>query len=243
MWGGGLLWWPQDQVSADHVVLSASSGCDDKLSPAARVKISNSKSETVIHSQKRGPTPQASTWDENLPQVKSSPLQGKTTLGTANPHSCQILVQRKTWKKREFQASFSLLSSPPDSGSGTEDGRNTSPSWLLHPLWSYGEGAHVGQGWVHPSSWYTQMYVHYDWWPDWLTYWKVRKKGRRSHQSFAVTDVNFCALTLSHQIKEPRLQRAAIFPAMCKICASDFLLKAAPSLSSQWHKFPFLLKS
>lgn len=28
---------------------------------AARVKINNSKSETVIHSQKRGPNPQAST--------------------------------------------------------------------------------------------------------------------------------------------------------------------------------------
>lgn len=67
MCGGVLLWWPQDQVSADHVVLLASSCCDGKLSPelfsceAARVKISNSKSETVIHSQKRGPNPQAST--------------------------------------------------------------------------------------------------------------------------------------------------------------------------------------
>lgn len=130
--GGGLRWWPQDQVSADHVVLSAPSGCDGKLSPelfsceAARVKISNSKSETVIHSQKRGPNPQASTWDENLPQVKSS----RTTLVTEHRHSCQILVQRKTWKKREFRAPFSLLCSPPDSGSGTEDGWNTSPSHM-----------------------------------------------------------------------------------------------------------------
>lgn len=103
-----------------------------------------------------------------------------------------LRLPRKTWTKREFRASFSLLSSPPDSGSGTEDGWNTSPSCPLYPLWSYREGAHVGQGW------------------DWLTYWRVHKKGRRSHQSFAVTDVNFCELKLSHQIKEPRLQRAAI---------------------------------
>lgn len=47
-------------MSADNVVLLASSGCDGKLSldlfscEVAGVKINNSKSQTVAHSQKRG---------------------------------------------------------------------------------------------------------------------------------------------------------------------------------------------
>lgn len=103
-------------MSADHGVLLASSSCDGKLSPelfsceAARVKISNSKSETVIHSQKRGPQPET-----RVSQVKSSPLQVRTKTCIDATFLCNGIPGKRG------NSSFSLSSSPPDSGSGTED--------------------------------------------------------------------------------------------------------------------------